>query len=80
MPHLVTVEQAAERTGKSVRSIWRYVRALEARGVSVTYRVPGSSRTFVDYRRVAEEAASQQRGNPRHRQARLAKPEGVASM
>lgn len=70
MATLVTIATAAERAGKSERSIWRYVEKLEAQGVAVQYRVPGLQKTLIDYDEVARVALSQKRGNPRHRERR----------
>jgi len=65
MAKLVTVEAAAEQSGKSVRSIWRYVAQLEAKGISVVYRVPGLTKSLLDWDEVAKVALSQKRGRPR---------------
>lgn len=70
MATLVTVEMAAERTGKSERTIWRYVAKLEEEGKTVTYRVPGLDKTVVDFDLVKVAAMTAKRGNPRHREAR----------
>lgn len=70
MATLVTVATAAERSGKSERSIWRYVQMLEAEGRQVVYRYPGLQKTLIDYDAVAAVALTQRRGNPRHREAR----------
>lgn len=70
MATLVTVADAAARTGKSERSIWRYVQQLEERGVPVVYKVPGLSKTVIDLDAVERVARSQRRGNPRHRGAK----------
>ncbi|OAZ40930.1 hypothetical protein A9Z40_03030 [Microbacterium arborescens] len=70
MAKLVTVAMAAERTGKSERSIWRYVQQLEEAGQTVIYRVPGLAKTVVDFDLVNAAALAQKRGNPRFREAR----------
>ncbi|KAA9133741.1 HTH domain-containing protein [Microbacterium caowuchunii] len=70
MANLVTISTAAERLGKSERSIWRYVQQLEDEGQAVIYRVPGLVKSAIDYDLVAAVALSQKRGNPRHREAR----------
>lgn len=66
---LVTVAQAAKLSGKSERSIWRYVQQIEDRGDVVVYRIPGEAKTFVDYDLVSVVAIKQMRGNPRHRKS-----------
>lgn len=70
MATLVTVETAAERAGKSVRSIWRYVQRLEDEGEPVIYRVPGLQKSLIDWDLVGRVALSVKRGNPRHRESR----------
>lgn len=70
MATLVTVATAAARTGKSERSIWRYVQTLEERGVPVVYNLPGFAKTVIDFDQVETLARSQRRGNPRHRDRR----------
>lgn len=64
---LVTITEAATAVGKSVRSVWRYIDALEADGLHVRYRMPGTSRTLVDLDIVAPHALTRLRGNPNHR-------------
>lgn len=69
MVTLITVAAAAARVGKSERSVWRYVKKLEERGLPVVYRLPGLSKTVIDFEPVEELARAQMRGNPRHRRA-----------
>ena len=77
MANLGSVEKAAEMSGKSVRSIWRYVAKLEARGVLVSYDVPGLNRTAIDLDLVAPDRLHHgheldgdlRRGPDRHRDA-----------
>lgn len=70
MATLVTVETAAAKAGKSVRSIWRYVEKLEAAGEAVSYRLPGLQKSLIDWDIVGPAALSVKRGNPRHRESR----------
>lgn len=70
MATLVTVATAAERAGKSERSIWRYVQKLDDAGEPVVYRLPGLQKTLIDWDLVGPAALSVKRGNPRHREAR----------
>ncbi|QPE04114.1 hypothetical protein IT882_13020 [Microbacterium schleiferi] len=68
MTELVTVAVAAERSGKSQRSVWRYAQKLEAEGVTVIYRMPGVRRSLVDMEKIAPVAIATMMGNPRHRE------------
>lgn len=70
MATLVTVATAAARLGKSERSIWRYAQELESRGMPVVYRLPGVSKTVIDFDQIESFARSRRRGNPRHHASR----------
>ncbi len=72
-----TVKDAAILLGKSERSVWRYVHALERSGKLVSYRLHGDPLTYVDLDVLEPYAATQQRGNPRHREMRAARREGA---
>lgn len=70
MATLVTVADAAARTGKSERSIWRYAQRLEDSGTTAVYRIPGLQKSLVDFDVIQRVALKQRRGNPRHREVR----------
>lgn len=65
--NLMTVAEASKLSGKSERSVWRYAQQIEKEGRSVVYRVPGVSKTYVDFDVLGPVAAKQKRGGDRTR-------------